>query len=117
MLLMLPEAEQLQAITTLMQVFSARSYSTVDIPDDFFDLCLRAMTRLKQVGRSNVVYRLVKGLGNMREDQSDSCLPTLRMPMDLLEYVINFYSCKSLSEVNVTVYLLCVMDSFSLVLL
>lgn len=48
---------------------AARTYPSVSVPDDFIKLC---MERLKQVGRYNVVYGLVHGLGIMREDGSDS---------------------------------------------
>ena len=100
---MLPEAERLCSVTHLLQVVAARSLfeAAVVIPDDFLDLSLRAMAHLKRVGRSNVVYGLVRGLGEMRADQSDSRLPALRMPMGLLEYVVSFYSSETLNQVNV----------------
>ena len=37
-------------------------------------------------GRSNVVYRLSMALGTKREDQTDSLLPSKRMPMGLIEH-------------------------------
>ena len=77
LLLILPENEQLYAINKVFQVMAARSYLTVVIPDDFVQLCLKSMERLKQVGRYSVVYGLVQGLGTMRENNSDSRFPTL----------------------------------------
>ncbi len=77
-------------INQVIQVLAARTTPSVSVPDDFVKLSLEAMERLKQCGRHNIVYGLVHGLGIMREDKNDSRLPALRMPMGLLEYVINF---------------------------
>ncbi len=96
---MMPEDEQLHAMNRVFQILAAQSCPTVVIPDDFVSLCLKAMERLKQVGRYNVVYGMVRGLGTMREDNSDSRLPALRMPMGLLEYTISFYSANTINQV------------------
>ena len=87
----LPDEKKYYFINKVIQVLAARTTSSVSVPDDFVKLSLAAMERLKQCGRHNIVYGLVHGLGIMREDKSDSRLPALRMPMGLLEYVINFY--------------------------
>ena len=102
---MLPESERLPAVTKLLQIISATSLTdiAVTIPDDFLCLTLRAMSHLKKAGRSNVIYGLVRGLGQMRADGSDSKLPALRMPMGLLEYTISFHSSVTLNQVNVHV--------------
>ena len=76
------------------------------IPDDFVYICLKAMECLSQVGRQNVVYGLVQGLGTMREDNSDSQFPVLRMPMGILEYMISFYSANIINQVCPTVLLI-----------
>ena len=100
--LMLPECERLSAVTKLLKAVSARSITNipVTIPDDFLLFALNAMSHLKQSGRSNIVYGLVRGLGQMRADGRDSKLPTLQMPMGLLEYVISFYSSDTLNQVS-----------------
>ena len=49
------------------------------------------MERLKLCSRSNVIYNLTKGLGMMRNDQSDSWFPAKRIPMGLIEYTCNFF--------------------------
>ena len=103
---MMAEDEQVCAINKVFQVLAARSYPTVVIPDDFVYLCLKAMERLSQVGRNNVVYGLVQGLGTMREDNSDSQFPMLRMLMGLLEYMISFYSANTINKVCPTVLLI-----------
>ena len=100
-LLTLPESERLPALTKLLQVVLARSSTDVPvtIPDDFLTLTLRAMTHLKQTGRSNVLYGLAKGLGQMRTDGTDSRFPALRMPMGLLEYAVSFFNSESMNQV------------------
>ena len=101
-LLALPESEHLSALNKLLNIVSAKCSTAVpvSIPDDFLALTLRAMAHLKQTGRSNVVYGLVKGLGLMRADGSDSRFPALRMPMGLLEYAVSFFNSESLNQVN-----------------
>ncbi len=64
---------------------------------DFLQLSASAMTRLKNHGRSNVVYNLAKGVGT---EQSDSCFPVCRMPMGLVEYVTNFFSATNINSVG-----------------
>ena len=60
------------------------------------------MERLKLCSRSNVIYNLAKGLGMMRNDQSDSCFPAKRMPMGLIEYICNFFVSETLEQVTIT---------------
>ena len=103
LLQMLPEDEEVHAANKALQYIAAKNYSMVVIPDDFVKLCLRSMEHLKQVGRYNVVYGLIQGLGIMREDKSDSRFPSRRMPMGLLEYMISFYSAPSINQVIIHV--------------
>ena len=46
-----------------------------------------------------MVYNLVRAVGRMRPDGSDSRLPVKRMPMGLVEYIIGFYNADSVEEV------------------
>lgn len=100
----LPEEQQYFVVNKMVQVLAARSNPAACIADDFVKLSLRAMERLKQSGRENTVYGLVRGLGIMREDGSDSRLPVHRMPMGLLEYVISFYQSESINKVFLLVF-------------
>ena len=68
--------------------------------DDFIKLSLSAMTHLQSCGRSNVVYGLVKCLGTMRSDGSDSLLPAKRMPLGLIEHCVDFFKTPSLHMVG-----------------
>ena len=54
---------------------------------------------MQQSGRS-MLYGLARALGKMRGDGSDSRLPARRMPMGLLEHIVNFFSADSYSQVR-----------------
>ena len=58
------------------------------------------MERLKQCGRSNVIYNLAKELGTMRNNQTDSCFPVNKMSMGLIEYTCNFFVSETLEQIT-----------------
>ena len=80
---------QLQILSALFSAVIQQQLN-ISVPDDFIVLAAKAMERLQQSGRSNVLYKLAKGFGTMREDQSDSRFPTKKMPMGLVEYTADF---------------------------
>ena len=67
---------------------------------DFIPLSVMAIEHLKRCGRSNVLYGLAKALGHMRKDGSDSRLPAKRMPMGLIEHIVNFYNADDIKKVS-----------------
>lgn len=69
------------------------------IPEDFLELVSLSLNNLRQGGRSNIIYSLVKGLGTLREDESDTLFPLKRMPCGLVEYAINFFVASSPQKV------------------
>ena len=69
-------------------------------PSDFLELVVRAMLHLQHNACSNVFYLLVKALGTMRPDQSDSLLPVKGMPMGLVEYIVQFFTASSTQQVH-----------------
>ena len=83
----------------------SRSFVTVarrhglSVPDDFCECSLRAMTILKESGRSNVLYQLARALSTPRSDGKGSKFPTDRMPMGLLEYMTVFFNSELLPQV------------------
>ncbi len=85
----LPQTQQMQVLSKL--IHSLATSGTVTIPCDFLIFALKAMEHLKKSGRSKVVYSLVRGLGTMRDDQSNSLFPTKRMPMGALQYAVNLH--------------------------
>lgn len=85
---MVSDEELMRIISSLFQQFALTKY--VHIPADFLQLSLIAVKHLNQCGRSNVVYGVAKAIGAMQPDRSDSRLPSRRMLMGLLEYMVNF---------------------------
>lgn len=69
------------------------------VPSDFLELSLAAMVRLKEAGRTNIVYNMVKAIGTQRPNSEQSLLPVTKMPMGLLEYCVNFFSSTHLQQV------------------
>ena len=66
-----------QQLSFAGQLFSAVAEDEqVFVPKDFLPLSLNAMKHLQSNGRSNVVYGLSKMVGTLREDGSDSLLPS-----------------------------------------
>ena len=50
------------------------------------------------------MYGVAKVVGRMRPDDSDSRLPAKRMPMDLLEHMLNFFNADSHSQVGICMH-------------
>ena len=70
------------------------------LPSDFLKLVVSAFNHLHQSRRGNVVYLLAKALGTTRPDGSDSLLPTSRIPMGLLEYIVTFFTASSVQKAS-----------------
>ena len=69
------------------------------VPKDFLNVTVEGIRHLNRNGRSNVIYLLAKALGTMRSDGSDSLLPTKRMPMGLIEHIVNFFTVDAINKV------------------
>ena len=70
-----------------------------DVSHDFLQLVVEGMEQLHVADRTNVIYLLAKALGTLRPDSSESLLPTRRMPMGMLEYIVNFFTASSVQQV------------------
>lgn len=92
------EGEQLQIMADWFSKFASSNYG-VHIDSDFLQLSLSASRYLKQCKRGDVMYGVAKAIGRMRPDDSDSRLPAKRMPMGLLEHMLNFFNADSYSQV------------------
>lgn len=95
----LPKMTSLEKLSGLFSIYCERELNIL-VPPDFLKFAAVAMERLKSCNRSNVLYSLAKGLGTMRNDQSDSCFPVKRMPMGLIEYACNFFVSETLEQVT-----------------
>ena len=86
-------------LSNVFDQFLKESTCLKHVPDGFIQLAFNGMSHLKKCGRSNVIYSLVKSLGTMRPDQTDSLLPAKRMLMGLIEHCVNFFSATSINQV------------------
>ena len=94
----LDESARLEIIS---EMFSAYAHSQgISVSNDFLQLFLQATHHLKNCNRINVVYGLAKVIGTMRLDKTDSLMPAKRMPMGLVEYLVQFFSAKTLTKVS-----------------
>ena len=91
--------EQLHLCGELLSQICSSQPAPTAVPRDFLSLSLKAMDNLKESGRRNVLYELALGLGSLRPDGTP-LFPTDRMPMGLLEYMINFFASSNISEVR-----------------
>ena len=85
--------DQLEVLNELLSSHAAMQYNLI-IPEDYLQLSLKRMKHLEEVGKSNVLYELAKGLGTMRDDKSGSMFPVSRMPMGMLQYMVHFFNAK-----------------------
>ena len=93
-----PASQQLELLVRLFQSLALQQHGLY-VPSDYLTLSLQGMQHPKSCGRENVLYNLAQGLGTFREDASDSRFPAQRMPMGLLQYMVDFYNSDSYREV------------------
>ncbi len=73
----------------------------IDLPKQFVEFALEGMRKLHAAGRSNVIYGLCRGLGTSQaDDPNESLFPTSRMPMGMLEYMVNFFNSEAAHNVS-----------------
>ena len=94
----LPVEDQIQLLSELFSGYCTRNHG-FHIPSDYLKLSIQGMLQLEKGGRSNVLYGLASGLGSFREDGSPR-FPVDRMPMGLLQYMVDFFNCRSIQEVR-----------------
>ena len=83
--MLLPEEDQLRPYQNLAK-------HNVHIRSDFLRLTIDASEHLLKY---NDVYRVAKAIGTKRTDKSDCRFPAKRMPVGLLEHMVNFYNADS----------------------
>ena len=92
--------EQLNLLSDMFTLYLQQHTHIQIPPSDFICLAIQGMERLRKAGRKNVIYLMAKALGTARPDGSDSLLPTSRMPMGLVEHIVNFFTATSLQQVG-----------------
>ena len=96
----MPNEEQLKFLSELFSGYCTRNHD-LHVPSDYLELSVKGMLQLQKGCRRNVLYGLASGLGSSREDGS-SRFPVDRMPMGLLQYMVDFFNCHSIQQVSRT---------------
>ena len=92
--------EQLNLLSDVFTLYLQQHTHIQVPPSDFIHLAIQGMERLHKAGWKNVIYLMAKALGTACPDSSDSLLPTSRMPMGLVEHIVNFFTATSLQQVG-----------------
>ena len=102
--------DQLDILSDMFSRFLKQRFQ-IKVPPgtgDFLKLVVQGIEHLHASGRTNVIYLLAKALGTTLSDGSDSLLPTSRMPMGLVEYIVSFFTASSVQQVkHCSVFLNC----------
>ncbi len=78
---------------------------SISLPKDFVPLLLKGMAHLDRKSKPNLIYELCRGLGSFRPDGNDSLIPTSRMPFELLQYLIEFFTTQGSNRVSYSLLL------------
>ena len=97
---LLPADQQCAIFSQLFGMFLKQNTDIKWPPSDFLELVVRAMLHLQHTGHLIAVYLVVKALGTMRADQSDSLLPVKRMPMGLVRCIVQLFTASSTQQVH-----------------
>ena len=87
----LPADVQLVVLSELFVMFT-KDELNISVPEDFLLYAAKAMVQLKANGRGNVLYKLAKVTGTLREDGQGSRFPIKQMPLGLTEYSADFFA-------------------------
>lgn len=66
----------------------------------FMQLSLKAMRRLEENNKTNLVLKFCQCLANDRADKSGPLLLMHRMPFGLIQYCFEFFTCTNVMQVN-----------------
>ena len=94
----LPADVQLVVLSELF-VMLTKDELNISVLEDFLLYAAKTMVQLKANGRGNVLYKLAKGIGSLREDGQESRFPIKRMPMGLIEHHADFFAADNLQSV------------------
>lgn len=69
-------------------------------PADFASQSIRAMKRLQEHGKNNLLYKFAFCIANTRPGSDVPLFPLKRMPFGLVEYQIEFFSATNIAQVG-----------------
>ena len=79
--------------------FIAAQSQVEGVDDAFIELSLKAMKNLKEAGRSNIIYGLIRCCSLPDTSGHPTRLPLNRMPTGYIEHQINFFNASHYSNV------------------
>ena len=89
--LLLSSNEKMALASSMVSHIALNEFG-LTVASDFLEMSLKGMCKLMSEGKSNVIYGLCKAFGSNQLDKPNECLfPISRMPMGLLEYMVNFF--------------------------
>ena len=90
------------ALCTLEDLYAwlAKKMEVSSSVHGFIQLSLQAMKRLEVNGKSNLVIKFCQCLANDRPDKSGSLMPMHRMPFELIQHCIEFFTCTNVMQVT-----------------
>ena len=94
------KADEQSSVLSLLYSDLVALQCGIKVPNDYLELSLHAFKHLKENRRANVLYKLAKAIGEVRNDGSDTKLPCKKMPMGLLEHIANFYTAEFHQQVR-----------------
>jgi hypothetical protein len=79
---------------------TCKSFGGGDVPADFIHHSLTAMKKLRNKGKSNIVYKLPRCISLIRVGSEESMMPLDRMPYGLIQYQIDFFNASHVNHVE-----------------
>lgn len=67
--------------------------------DKFISKSLKAMQKLEENGKNNLVSKFARGIADERPESNESLFPLNRMPFGLVEYQIEFFTATHVQQV------------------
>ena len=93
------EMGELSEVANFSFLELANKYGIDTNPADFASLSVKAMKRLKEHNKNNLVYKFSMCIGSNQPGTDDPLFPLTRMPFGLVEYQIEFFSATNIMQV------------------
>ena len=97
--------EYLDVVDILDKLYNwaARKIGITSNPRTFVQFSMDAMKRLEDNSKPNLVLKFCQGLALDRPNNAGPLIPIHRMPLGLIQYCIEFFTCTNVMQVGVTI--------------
>ncbi|XP_028512968.1 uncharacterized protein LOC114574477 [Exaiptasia diaphana] len=69
-------------------------------PGNFASLSIKAMKRLQEEKKNNLIYKYSQAIATDRPDRRSPLMPLNRMPFGMIEYCIEFFTCTNVMQIK-----------------